>query len=107
MKEHWADGFINMTREQGSYNNPESIVIGIVKSLSPLQIDYSGLPLNENNLLISRHLLDWTETIEATTSTENEHSHTITEIKHKSILNVGDSVVLYRIQEKYLVLEVI
>lgn len=107
MKEHWADGINNIMREQGSYSNPESIVIGVIKSVSPIQIDYGGLPLNENNLLINRQLLDWTERIEVTTSENNEHSHTISNIKHKSCLNIGDSVILYRINEKYVMLGVI
>ena len=107
MKQSWEEIFINGCREDGKYHNPESIVIGIVKSISPIQILYGELPLNENNLLINRQLLDWTETIEATTSTNNDHSHSITEIKHKSILNIGDRVILYRINEKYVVLGVI
>lgn len=107
MKEHWADGINNLMREQGSYKNPESIVIGVIKTLNPIQIDYGGLPLNENNLLINKQLLDWIETIEATTSENNEHSHTITTIKHKSCLNIGDSVFLYKINEKFLMIGVV
>ena len=37
----------------------------------------------------------------------NTHSHTITAIKHKSCLQVGDSVLLYRIGDKYAVLGVV
>ena len=43
--------------------------------------------------------MDWTETVECTTSTEENHSHSVTTIKHKSMLNVGDTVVLYEIEK--------
>ena len=107
MKQTWEEMFISGTRQDGKYYNSEDIVIGVVKSISPIQILYGELPLNRENLLINRQLLDWTETVECTTSTNNDHSHAITTIKHKSILNVGDSVLLYRISDKYAVLGVV
>ena len=107
MKYTWEEMFINGTRQDGKYYNSDDIVIGVVKSISPIQISYGELPLNRENLLINRQLLDWTETVECTTSTNERHSHTITSIKHKSILNIGDSVLLYRIGDKYAVLVVV
>ena len=100
---------VNLLREQGAYYNPASICLGKIVSINPLQINYRNTPLNRNRLLISKHLLDWTETVESTTSTVSNHSHSITTIKHKSILNVGDTVVLYEIEKnkKFLVLEVV
>ena len=107
MKQSWEEMWLNGNREDGKYYNSEDIVIGVVKSISPIQISYGELPLNRENLLINRQLLDWTETVECTTSTNNDHSHTITTIKHKSCLQVGDSVLLYRIGDKYAVLGVV
>ena len=107
MKQSWEEIWLNGNREDGKYYNSDDIVIGVVKSISPIQILYGELPLNRENLLISRQLLDWTETVECTTSTNNDHSHTITTIKHKSCLQVGDSVLLYRIGDKYAVLAVV
>ena len=104
MKQSWEEMWLNGNREDGKYYNSDDIVIGVVKSISPIQILYGELPLNRENLLINRQLLDWTETVECTTSTNERHSHTITSIKHKSILNIGDSVLLYRIGDKYAVL---
>ena len=100
---------VNLLREQGAYYNPSSICLGKIVSIDPLQINYKNTPLNRNRLLISKHLLDWTETVESTTNTVDNHSHTITTINHKSILNVGDTVVLYEIEKnkKFLVLEVV
>ena len=100
---------VNLLREQGAYYNPSSICLGKIVSINPLQINYKNTPLNRNRLLISKHLLDWTETVESTTSTVGDHSHTITTIKHKSVLNIGDTVVLYEIEKnkKFLVLEVV
>ena len=107
MKQSWEEMFISGTREDGKYYNSDDIVIGVVKSISPIQVLYRKLPLNRENLLINRQLLDWTETVECTTSTNKEHSHSITTIKHKSYLQVGDSVLLYRIGDKYAVLGVV
>ena len=104
MKQTWEEMFSNGTRQDGKYYNSDDIVIGVVKSIFPIQILYGELPLNRENLLINRQLLDWTETVECTTSTSDTHSHTITTIKHKSCLQVGDSVLLYRINDKYAVL---
>ena len=100
---------VNLLREQGAYYNPSSICLGKIVSVAPLQINYRNTPLNRNRLLINKHLLDWAETVECTTSTEGNHSHSVTTIKHKSILNVGDIVVLYEIEKnkKFLVLEVV
>ena len=107
MKQTWEEMFISGTRQDGKYYNSDDIVIGVVKSISPIQILYGELPLNRENLLINRQLLDWAETVESTTSTNERHSHSITTIKHKSILNIGDSVLLYRIGDKYAVLGVV
>ena len=107
MKQSWEEMWLNGNREDGKYYNSDDIVIGVVKSISPIQISYGELPLNRENLLINRQLLDWAETVECTTSTNNDHSHTITTIKHKSCLQVGDSVLLYRIGDKYAVLGVV
>ena len=107
MKQSWEEMWLNGNREDGKYYNSDDIVIGVVKSISPIQISYGDLPLNRENLLINRQLLDWAETVECTTSTNNDHSHTITTINHKSCLNIGDSVLLYRIGDKYAVLGVV
>ena len=100
---------VNLLREQGAYYNSPDICLGKIVSIDPLQINYRNTPLNRNRLLINKHLLDWTETVECTTSTEENHSHSVTTIKHKSMLNAGDTVVLYEIEKnkKFLVLEVV
>ena len=100
---------VNLLREQGAYYNSPDICLGKIVSINPLQINYKNTPLNRNRLLISKHLLDWTETVESTTNTVDSHSDNITTIKHKSILNIGDTVVLYEIEKnkKFLVLEVV
>lgn len=100
---------VNILREQGAYYNSPDICLGKIVSINPLQINYKNTPLNRNRLLISKHLLNWTETVESTTSIVDNHSHDITTINHKSILNVGDTVVLYEIEKnkKFLVLEVV
>ena len=100
---------VNLLREQGAYYNSPDICLGKIVSINPLQINYKNTPLNRNRLLISKHLLDWTETVESTTNTVDNHNHNITTINHKSILSVGDTVVLYEIEKnkKFLVSEVV
>ena len=56
MKQSWEEMFINGAREDGKYYNSDDIVIGVVKSISPIQILYGELPLNRENLLINRQL---------------------------------------------------
>ena len=106
MKQSWEEILINGNREDGKYYNSPSICVGIIKSVNPIQITYGELPLNKNNLLINKQLLDWTETVNITTDTVGTHNNTITSIEHKSCLKIGDSVLLYPIGEKYAVLGV-
>ena len=98
---------VNLLREQGAYYNSPDICLGKIVSINPLQINYKNTPLNRNRLLISKHLLDWTETVESTTSTEENHSHNITTIKHKSILKNRENILLYEREKnnKFLKLE--
>ena len=58
MKQSWEEMWLNGNREDGKYYNSDDIVIGVVKSISPIQISYGELPLNRENLLINRQLLD-------------------------------------------------
>ena len=53
MKQSWEEMWLNGNREDGKYYNSDDIVIGVVKSISPIQILYGELPLNRENLLIS------------------------------------------------------
>lgn len=108
MKQSWEEMMINGGREDGKYNNPPSMQIGVINSLEPLQIVTGELVLNRKNLLINRQLLDYTEEIQATTEESDEHTHSIKNIIHKSILKVKDTVILYEIAEgsKYYVVGV-
>ena len=40
MKQTWEEMFISGTRQDGKYYNSDDIVIGVVKSISPIQILY-------------------------------------------------------------------
>lgn len=108
-KENPYNSILNTMREQGALNNPQSIQLGVVKSVNPLQVAYGDLPLNPSNLKISKHLKERLEEVEASTNTINEHSHSINSIKHKLQLNINDTVLLYEIikNKLYIIIEVI
>lgn len=103
MIDKWSQGIIEIMRNEGAKLNPSSIQLGVIKSVSPLQVDLGGLPLGRENLYINKQLLDWTETVQATTSSND----TISTIEHKSCLNVGDIVLLYSINNKYVMMGVV
>ncbi|NSB17430.1 DUF2577 domain-containing protein [Clostridium beijerinckii] len=111
MKQNSTTEFLLMMRDEGSKNNPPMLQLGQVKSINPLQIALGDLPLFEENLYINRFLLDYDETVVATTSAggSDSHTHDITAIHHNSILKVNDTVILYPINngQMYIVLGVI
>jgi hypothetical protein len=76
----------------------DGFTIGKVISIDPLTIDVEGLPLYEKDLNINKYLLAWDETVNITTSTVNDHSHTINIIHHLSKFNINDSVAMYGIE---------
>lgn len=101
--------------EQERNTRDEPFIIGRVTNISPLTIQIEDLPLYAKNLRINPYLLEWTETINITTSTNEGHSHSIGTITHPSKLNIGSYVICYGIEydsenneyKKYAVLEVI
>ena len=68
--------------------------IAIVDSISPLRINVEGLILTTRNLYVNEDLLPYDEVVEASTTTNHEHSHSITTIHHKGRLQVGDKVIV-------------
>ncbi|WP_315074062.1 DUF2577 family protein [uncultured Clostridium sp.] len=89
--------------------------IGEVISEVPLIIRLGELSLNSDNLYINPYLLAWDEKVNITTSTVEDHNHTISIIHHDSKLKVGNSIVCYGIEyneqgktyQRYCLLEVI
>ena len=104
---------IEKHRDKNKIDDP--FEIGRVVSLDPLIIEIEGLPLYTNNLYINPYLLSWDESVNVTTSTNDNHSHTIATIHHESKLKVGVSVACYGIEyndvgktyQKYTVLGVV
>ena len=106
-------GVMNTQQKKNTADAP--MEIGRVTNLNPLTIEVEGLPLYENNLYINKYLLAWDEEVNITTSTNDNHNHTITTIHHPSKLQVGYYVGLYGLEwnkegktyQKYLLLNVI
>lgn len=102
-------------KEQDRNTKDEPFIIGRVTSISPLTIQIEDLPLYSKNLRINPYLLEWSETVNITTSTNEGHSHSISTITHPSKIIIGSYVVCYGIEydsdyngyKKYAVLEVI
>lgn len=91
-----GDRFLDILSKNQQRNTIEDACsIGKVVSTNPLVIDVQGLQLTESELNINKHLLEWDETVNITTSLNDNHTHTITTIHHPSKLNVGDYVSLY------------
>lgn len=111
MKQNSSTEFLLMMRDEGSKYNPPMIQLGQVKSISPLQIALGDLPLFQENLYINKFLLDWDETIVATTGAggSDSHTHQLTAIHHNSILAINDTVIIYPVEngQKYIVLGVV
>jgi ankyrin repeat protein len=76
----------------------DGFTIGKVTNLDPLTIDVEGLPLYRSNLYINPYLLEWDEQVDITTSTVDNHSHTITTIHHPSKLKNDNLVAMYGIE---------
>lgn len=111
MKQNSYAEFLLMMRDEGSKYNPPTIQLGVVKSIAPIQIALGELPLFENNLYINKYLLEWDETVIATTGagSSDSHTHQLTSIHHPCKLAINDSVILYEIEKnkKYILLGVV
>lgn len=78
-----------------------NIRLGIVKSLSPFVVEVGELVLDKDNLLVNPELITST-LIKSTTSTVEQHSHTL-EYKTGFKLKVGDTVLILRDNQTYIV----
>lgn len=93
----------------------DAMDIGKVVNLEPLKIKIDGLVLDEDNLVINPYLKQWTETVNAHTTTNLDHSHTVINITHPSKLNINTKVFCYGFEydevaktyQRYYVLEVV
>lgn len=102
-------------KEQAKNTKDEPFAIGKIICIDPLIIQVGELPLYEKNLRINPYLLEWIETINITTSTNEGHSHSIGTIVHQSKLVIDSYVACYGIEysessrcyQKYCVLEVL
>ena len=116
MTKSFGDRFWDEIDKQSKKNTTDdAFAIGEITSEDPLIIEIEGLPLYVNNLYINSYLLSWDESVNITTSTNDNHSHTIATIHHDSKLRVGTPVACYGIEynevgktyQKYVVMEVI
>ena len=107
LKDDFARGFVNLMREEGAKYNPESIVIGIVSSVNPLQVAIGESALDIDDLYIDNRLLGYTEFAELNYTQDYDLVHREVQIKHKSVINSDSKLLLYRIGDKYAVLGVI
>lgn len=116
MTKTYGDRFLDVVEGHNKKNKiDDPFEIGTVVAESPLTIEIEGLPLYRENLYINPYLLSWDETVNITTSINENHSHTITTINHSSKLIVGVLVACYGIEynevgktyQKYVVTEVV
>ncbi|MEO2601034.1 DUF2577 family protein [Clostridium butyricum] len=111
-----GDEFLDIFDSRQKENMIEDAMsIGTVTNIEPLIIKIDNLDLYENNFTINPYLKEWEEIVNITTSTNNEHSHTISKIVHPSKLKIGTKVFCYgneydtncKSYQHYAILEVI
>ena len=101
-------------------NNKETLAedamfIGNIINIQPLQIKIDDLVLGESKLKINPYLKEWTEEVNAHTTENSSHSHSILTITHPSKLKIGKQVFCYGYEynedsksyQKYIILAII
>lgn len=101
-------------------NNKETLAedamfIGNIINIQPLQIKIDDLVLGESKLKINPYLKEWTEEVNAHTTENSLHSHSILTITHPSKLKIGKQVFCYGYEynedsksyQKYIILAII
>ena len=101
-------------------NNKETLAedamfIGNIINIQPLQIKIDDLVLGESKLKINPYLKEWTEEVNAHTTENSLHSHSISTITHPSKLKIGKQVFCYGYEynedsksyQKYIILAII
>lgn len=74
MRDNPYNKFLELMREEGAYSNTTGVIIGVVKSVTPLLINIGKVDLDKDNLLVSSMLLDNYKrnvSIETSFNTEN------------------------------------
>ena len=91
------DNQIKCTLTREDLETRHAMSIGTVISLSPLKIKIDDLQLTENNFSINPYLLEYTEEVNITTTTNGEpsHSHQIISITHPTKLKLYSKVLCY------------
>ena len=107
LTDNFASDFVDLIRKEGSKNNPESIQIGIIKSLDPLQVAIGELALDKSDLYYDERIFGYIEFAEINYPTDNDLVHRNVQIKHNSIVNLDSKLLLYKIGNKHAVLGVI
>lgn len=93
----------------------DAMYIGHIINEHPLQIKIDDLVLGESKLKINPYLKEWTEEVNAHTTTTLDHSHSVLSITHPTKLKKGKQVFCYGFEyneesksyQRYVVLEVI
>ena len=93
----------------------DAMFIGNIINIQPLQIKIDDLVLGESKLKINPYLKEWTEEVNAHTTENSLHSHSILTITHPSKLKIGKQVFCYGYEynedsksyQKYIMLAII
>ena len=94
---------------------PDAMDTGVIVSENPLRIKIDDLVLGESKLKINPYLKEWTEEVNAHTTENSSHSHSILTITHPSKLKIGKQVFCYGYEynedsksyQKYIILAII
>lgn len=94
-----AKSLVNVMDDNNSYNTLEdAFTMGKITSVAPLIIKVQNLPLYEEDLIIPYYLNAYTDQVNITTSTNDNHNHNISSIHHPSKFELNRIVCLYGIE---------
>jgi hypothetical protein len=95
-------GLYEIIKENGKVE-PSFFIAKITSPLPNLKVSFNNIELDKDNLLVDKWLVDRNEDLFTENATANVvHKHQLKDIQDK--LNIGDKVVLLRIDEKFIVL---
>lgn len=112
MKSNPYEKIIQTMRDEGARKNPNSIQLGTIESIEPFLLSVGALELDSDDVLISEHLLNVDTKASISWQTENageySHSHNVVgekNIRIKSTLKPNDTVIIYRINDTFVIID--
>lgn len=99
MKSNPYEKIIQTMRDEGAKQNPQSIKLGTIKSIEPFLLSIGALELDEDDVLISEHLLNIDTKANISWHTESAgespHTHHVNGEKTSALNQLYNLMILY------------